>query len=140
MKKRAQAVLALAVLAAGSAATAMAAEPPLQTLPLQQEIWITGTVQRSAGQFLSGNQTTLQLDRRTISPCNGHVMTAVVLDKASPAEPSFLQSRWGQRVALRGRVTCSGSGIRFSPMPEPDDVFTIGLTQKATPERGNELL
>jgi len=52
MKKRAQAVLALAVLAAGSAATAMAAEPPLQTLPLRQEIWITGTVQRSAGQFL----------------------------------------------------------------------------------------
>jgi hypothetical protein len=55
MKKRAQAVLTLAVLAAGSAATAMAAEPPLQTPPLQQEIWITGTVQRSAGQFLSGN-------------------------------------------------------------------------------------
>ena len=96
MKKRAQAVQASAVLAAGSMATLMAAEPPLQTLPSQQEIWITGTVLRSAGQFLSGNQTTLQLDRRTISPCNGHVMTAVVRDKAGPAEPSFLQSRWGQ--------------------------------------------
>jgi hypothetical protein len=84
MKKRAQAVLALTVLAAGSAATAMAAEPPLQKLPLRQEIWITSTVQRSAGQFLSGNQTSLQLDRRAITPCNGHVMTAVVHDKAVP--------------------------------------------------------
>jgi hypothetical protein len=46
MKKRSQALLASAVLAAGSAATAVAAEPPLKTLPSQQDIWITGTIQR----------------------------------------------------------------------------------------------
>jgi hypothetical protein len=117
--------LALAALAAASAGTAMAAEPSLKTLPLQQDIWITGTVQRDAGQSLPANQTTLQLDRPAISPCNGHVVTALVLDKAGPADPSLLLSRRGQRIALRGRVTCSSSGIQFSPMPEPDDVFPI---------------
>jgi hypothetical protein len=65
MKKRLQALLASAVLAAGSAATAVAAEPPLQTLPSQQEIWITGTIQRGNGQYAPGDYTTLRLDRPT---------------------------------------------------------------------------
>lgn len=48
MKQRSQAVLASAILAAGSAAAAAAAaaEPPLKTLPSQQDIWITGTILR----------------------------------------------------------------------------------------------
>jgi hypothetical protein len=44
MKNRSRALLASAILAAGSAATAMAAGPSRKTLPLQQDIWITGTV------------------------------------------------------------------------------------------------
>jgi hypothetical protein len=50
MKNRSQALLALAVPAAASAATAMATEPPLKTLPSQQEIWITGTIERGHGE------------------------------------------------------------------------------------------
>jgi hypothetical protein len=125
MKIRSHALFASATLAAGSAALAIAAEPPLKTLPLQQDIWITGTMQPHAGQLLSGNQTTLRLDFPAISPCDNHVVTAVKLEKAGQAEPLLLLSRRGQRIALRGRVTCSSSGVRFSPMPEPDYVFPI---------------
>jgi len=35
-------------------ATAVAAEPPLKTLPSQQEIWITGTIERGKGQYAPG--------------------------------------------------------------------------------------
>ena len=125
MRNRSHALFASATLAAGSAALAMAAEPPLKILPLQQDIWITGTVQQNAGQFLPGNQTTLRLDFPAMSPCDNYVVTAVMLDKAGPAEPLLLLSRRGQRIALRGRVTCSSSGVRFFPMPEPDYVFPI---------------
>lgn len=48
MKERLTALLALAVLAAGSVAAAVAAEPPLKTPPSQQDIWITGPIQRAA--------------------------------------------------------------------------------------------
>jgi hypothetical protein len=85
MRNRSHALFASATLAAGSAALAMAAEPPLKILPLQQDIWITGTVQQNAGQFLPGNQTTLQLDFPAMSPCDNHVVTAVMLDKAGPS-------------------------------------------------------
>ncbi|MGF7001574.1 hypothetical protein [Paraburkholderia sp. GAS32] len=62
MKERSQALLASAVLAVGSAA-AVAAEPPLKTLPSQQDIWITGTIQRGNGQYAPGEHTSLRLDR-----------------------------------------------------------------------------
>jgi hypothetical protein len=42
----------------------VAAEPPLKTLPSQQEIWITGTIRPGNGQYAPGDYTTLQLDRR----------------------------------------------------------------------------
>jgi len=64
IEKRSQVLLAPVVLAAGSAATAVAAEPPLKTLPSQQEIWITGTIQRGNGQYAPGDYATLRLDRR----------------------------------------------------------------------------
>ncbi|MEZ0606765.1 hypothetical protein ACAX43_32355 [Paraburkholderia sp. IW21] len=54
MKERSSALLASAVLAAGSPA-AVAAEPPLKTLPSQQDIWITGTIQRGSGQYAPGD-------------------------------------------------------------------------------------
>lgn len=49
MKERSHALLASAVLAVGSAAAAVAAEPPLKTLPSQQDIWITGTIRGATG-------------------------------------------------------------------------------------------
>jgi hypothetical protein len=60
MKERSQALLASAVLAASSAAASVAAEPPLKTLPLQQDIWITGTIQRGSGQYAPDDYTILR--------------------------------------------------------------------------------
>ena len=68
MKERSQALLALAVLAAGSAAAAVAAEPPLKTLPLQQDIWITGTIQRGSGPDVPGHHTSLRPTRAVAIP------------------------------------------------------------------------
>jgi hypothetical protein len=123
MKKSSQAMLASAVLAASSAATAVAAEPPLKTLPSQQEIWITGTIERGNGQYAPGDYTTLRLDHPSTSPCNDTVVTDILLEKAGVPDPLLLLPYLGQRVAVRGRVICPDSGIRFSPTP--DVVFPI---------------
>ncbi|MEA3113210.1 MAG: hypothetical protein QOG58_3009 [Caballeronia sp.] len=123
MKKRSQALLASGVLAAGSAAKAVAAEPPLQTLPSQQEIWITGTVERGNGQYAPDDYTTLLLDRPSTSPCNDKVVTTILLGKAGVPDPLLLLPYLGQRVAARGRVICPDTGLRFTPTP--DIVFPI---------------
>jgi hypothetical protein len=118
MKKRSQALLASAIVAAGSAVTAVAAELPLKTLPSQQEIWITGTVERGNGQYAPGDYTSLRLDRPSTSPCNDKVVTSILLGKAGEPAPSLLPQYLGQRVAVRGRVTCPDTGIRFTPTPD----------------------
>jgi hypothetical protein len=123
MKERSQALLASAVLAAGSAAAAVAAEPPLKTLPSQQDIWITGTIQRGSGQYAPGVYTSLRLDRPSSSPCNDTVVTDIVLGKAGVPDRLLLLPYLGQRVAVKGRVTCPDSGIRLTPTP--DFVFPI---------------
>lgn len=123
MKKCSQALLASAVLAAGSATTVVAAESPLKTLPSQQEIWITGTIQRGNGQYAPGDYTSLRLDRPSTSPCNDRVVTDILLGKAALPDPLLLLPYLGQRVAIRGRVICPDSGIRFTPTP--DFVFPI---------------
>jgi hypothetical protein len=106
MKNRSQALLALAALAAASAATAMATEPPLKTLPSQQETWITGTIERGNGEYAPGDDTTLRLDRPSASPCNNKTVTNILLGKAGVPEPLLLLPYLGQRVAVRGRVIC----------------------------------
>ncbi|SOE98023.1 hypothetical protein SAMN05446635_5978 [Burkholderia sp. OK233] len=123
MKKRSQVLLAAAVLAAGSAAAAVAAEPPLKTLPSQQDIWITGTIQRGNGQYAPGDYTSLRLDRPSTSPCNDKVVTDILLGKEGAADPTLLLPYLGQRVAVRGRVICPDTGIRFAPTP--DFVFPV---------------
>lgn len=119
MKQRSQALLALAILAASPAA----AEPPLKTLPSQQDIWITGTIQRGHGQSAPGDYTALRLDRPSTSLCNDKVVTDIVLGMAGVPEPLLLLPYLGQRVAVRGRVICPGSDTRFTPTP--DFVFPI---------------
>jgi hypothetical protein len=123
MKERSQAVPASAALAAGLVATVVAAEPPLKTLLSQQDIWITGTIQRGNGQYAPGDYTSLRLDRASTSPCNDEAVTDIVLWKAGVPDPLLLLSYLGQRVAVRGRVICPDSGIRFTPTP--DFVFPI---------------
>ena len=124
MNKRSHALLAWAIVIAGMLpVTALSAVPPLQMLPLQQDIWITGTIQRGNGQFAPGDYTSLQLDRPSTSPCNHKVVTDIVLGKADAADPMLLLPYLGQRVAVRGRVVCPDSGVRFTPTP--DFVFPI---------------
>jgi len=123
MKERSQALLASAVLAASSAAAGVAAEPPLKTLPLQQDIWITGTIQRGNGQYAPGDYTSLRLDRPSTSPCNDKVVTDIVLGKAGVTDRLLLLPYLGQRVAVKGRVICPDSGIQLTPTP--DFVFPI---------------
>jgi len=117
MKQRSKALLASAILAASPAAAA-AAEPPLKTLPSQQDIWITGTIQRGHGQYAPGDYTTLRLDRPSTSPCNDKVVTDIVLGMAGVPEPLLLLPHLGQRVAVRGRVICPGTDTRFTPTPD----------------------
>lgn len=123
MKKSSQALLASAILAVGSAATAVATEPPLKILPLQQDIWITGTIERGNGQYAPGDYTTLRLDRPSASPCDEKVVSDILIGKAGLPDPLLMLPYLGQRVAVRGRVICPDSGIRF--MPTPDVVFPI---------------
>src|SRR3978361_2096989 len=107
MKHRSQALLALAVPAVASAASAMATEPPLKTLPSQQEIWITGTIERGNGEYAPGDYATLRLDRPSASPCNNRAVTNILLGKAGGVpDPLLLLPYLGQRVAVRGRVVC----------------------------------
>jgi hypothetical protein len=124
MKNLSGARLAAAVLIAGSCpAMAVPAGPPLKTLPLQQEIWIGGTIQQGNGQYAPGDYTTLLLDRPAASPCNDKVVTDILLGKAGATDPKLLLPYLGQHVAVRGRVICPDSGIRFTPTP--DFVFPV---------------
>jgi hypothetical protein len=95
MKNRSQALLALAVLAAASAASAMATEPPLKTLPSQQEIWITGTIERSNGEYAPGDYTTLRLDRPSVSPCNNKAVTNIFSERLAYRSLCFCCLIWG---------------------------------------------
>lgn len=124
MKNRSNASLAAAVLVAGSLPViVLAAAKRLRTLPAQQDIWITGTIQRGNGQYAPGDYTTILLDRPSMSPCDDKVVTDVLLGKSGAADPLLLVPYLGQRVAVRGRVICPDSGIRFTPTP--DYVFPI---------------
>ena len=117
MKNRSHALVASALLAVGLAALAVAAEPPLKTLPSHQEIWITGTIERGNGLYAPGDYTTLRLDRPSTSPCDDKVVSDILLDKAGGPDPLLMLPYLGQRVAVRGRVICPNSGIRFTPTP-----------------------
>jgi hypothetical protein len=124
MKHRSQALLALAVPAVASAASAMATEPPRKTLPSQQEIWITGTIERGNGEYAPGDYATLRFDRPSASPCNNKAATNILPGKAGGVpDPLLLLPYLGQRVAVRGRVVCPDTGIRSTPAP--DVVFPI---------------
>jgi len=82
----------------------VAAEPPLKTLPSQQDIWITGTIQRRNGQYVPGDYTSLRLDRPSTSPCNDKVVTDIVLGKAGvqdPLPPAALSGAAGRSQGAR---------------------------------------
>ncbi|TCK88609.1 hypothetical protein [Paraburkholderia sp. BL9I2N2] len=124
MKNMSGARLAAAVLIAGSCpAMAVPAGPSLKTLPLQQDIWIGGTIQQGNGQYAPGDYTTLLLDRPAASPCDDKVVTDILLGNFGATDPKLLRTYLGQHVAVRGRVICPDSGIRFTPTP--DFVFPV---------------
>jgi hypothetical protein len=50
-------------------------------------------------------------------------VTDILLGQAGVPDPLLLLPYLGQRVAVRGRVICPDSGIRFTPTP--DSVFPI---------------
>ncbi|KWO81522.1 hypothetical protein [Burkholderia ubonensis] len=124
MKVRLRGRLAAAALAAGAFPAAVVAVAPLpRALPAQQDIWISGTIQRGSGQFAPGDYTTIRLDRPAASPCSDKVVTDILLGQAGTAEHLLLLPYLNQRVAVRGRITCPDSGIQFAPTP--DFVFPI---------------
>ncbi|KVU46129.1 hypothetical protein WK68_05690 [Burkholderia ubonensis] len=124
MKVRSRGRLAAAALAAGAFPAAVVAVAPLpRALPAQQDIWISGTIQRGSGQFAPGDYTTIRLDRPVASPCSDKVVTDILLGQAGTAEHLLLLPYLNQRVAVRGRITCPDSGIQFAPTP--DFVFPI---------------
>jgi hypothetical protein len=102
---------------------AMPASAPVRTLPLQDDIWITGTIQRGSGQYASGDYTTILLDRPASSPCSDKVVTDIRLGSGGTPGPAPLLPYLDQRVAVKGRVSCPRSGIQFSP--QPDVVFPV---------------
>lgn len=102
------------------------AEPtsaPVRTLPLQDDIWITGTIQRGSGQYAPGDYTTILLDRPVTSPCSDKVVTDILLGIGGNPAPTLLLPYLDQRVAVKGRVSCPRSGTQFSP--QPDVVFPV---------------
>ena len=114
---------ALATIASSGSQGALATSQPLRTLPMERDIWLTGTIQRGNGTLAQGDHTTIMLDRTSTSPCDDRVVTSILLgDRGTPA-PTLLLPYLNQRVAVRGRVICPGSGIQFAP--QPDDVFPI---------------
>ncbi|MEM5421077.1 hypothetical protein VSR73_08355 [Paraburkholderia ferrariae] len=116
--------LVLAIVIAGLwSENAMSASPPLPTLPLQHDIWITGTVQRGSGEYAPGDYTTIMLDRPSTSPCNHKVVSDILLGEGGEPSPTLLLPYLKQRVAVRGRVSCPDSGIEFTP--QPDVVFPV---------------
>ena len=102
---------------------AMPASAPVRTLPLQDDIWITGTVQRGSDQYAPGDYTTILLDRPATSPCSDKVVTDIPLGIGGTLGPTLLLPYLDQRVAVKGRVSCPSSGIQFSP--QPDVVFPV---------------
>ncbi|MFC0403004.1 hypothetical protein [Paraburkholderia rhizosphaerae] len=122
--KRRHVLLAAAVLIASSwSEDALSASSPLHTLPLQGDIWITGTIQRGSGKYAPGDYTTILLDRPSASPCNDKVVTDILLGEGGTPSPTLLLPYLNRRVPVRGRVICPNSGIQFSP--RPDVVFPV---------------
>lgn len=101
----------------------MSASAPLPTLPLQHDIWITGTVQRGSGEYAPGDYTTIMLDRPSTSPCNDKVVSDILLGEGGRPAPTLLLPYLNQRVTVKGRVTCPDTGIQFTP--QPDVVFPV---------------
>lgn len=122
-KRRLSVLVPVIVIAGLWSENAMSASPPLPTLPLQHDIWITGTVQRGSGEYAPGEYTTITLDRPSTSPCNDTVVSDILLGQGGEPAPTLLLPYVNQRVAVRGRVTCPNSGIQF--MPQPDVVFPV---------------
>ena len=124
MNRRSFAVLAaLATIASSGFEGASAASQPLLTLPLDRDIWLTGTIQRGNGTLAQGDYTAITLDRTSTSPCDDRVVTNILLGERGTPAPTLLLPYLNQRVAVRGRVICPGSGIQFAP--QPDDVFPV---------------
>ena len=94
------------------------AGPPLKTLPLQQDIWIEGTIQQGNGQSAPGDNRPLLLNHPAASPCNDKVVTDILPGKAGATNTKLQPPYLGQHVAVRGRLICPDSGIRFTPTPE----------------------
>ncbi|WP_180736529.1 hypothetical protein [Paraburkholderia sp. PGU19] len=123
MKKRLPVLAMAALISSAWPEGTMPASPPSRTLPLQGDIWITGTIQRGSGQYAPGDYTTILLDRPSTSPCNDKVVTDILLGQGGTPAPTLLLPYLNQRVAVRGRVICPDSGIQFSP--QPDVVFPV---------------
>ena len=123
MKKQLWALLAAAVIVSSWSKETVSASPQLQTLPLERDIWITGTIQRGSGKFALGDYTTIRLDRPSTSPCNDQIVTDLLLGEGESAEPALLLPYLNQLVAVRGRVNCPETGVQFAP--QPDVVFPI---------------
>lgn len=123
MKTRLSVLVMAALLAGCWPESAIPASLPLRTLPLQGDIWITGTIQRGSGQYAPGDYTTILLDRPSTSPCNDKAVTDILLGDGGKPAPTLLLPYLNQRVAVRGRVVCPDTGIQFSP--QPDVVFPV---------------
>ena len=124
MNRRSFAVLAaLATIASSGFEGASAASQPLLTLPLDRDIWVTGTIQRGNGTLAQGDYTAITLDRTSTSPCDDRAVTNILLGERGTPAPTLLLPYLNERVAVRGRVICPGSGIQFAP--QPDDVFPV---------------
>ncbi len=123
MKRRLCVLVPAAVIAGLWSENAMSASPPLPTLPLQYDIWITGTIQRGSGKYAPGDYTTIMLDRPSTSPCNDKEVSDILLGEGGAPAPTLLLPYLNERVAVRGRVICPGSGIQFTP--QPDVVFPV---------------
>ena len=124
MKKRSNALLAAAALAAVVfPADVRAAAHPLRRLPIQQDIWIAGTIQKGNGKYAAGDYTIILLDRPAASPCNDRVVTDILLGNGGAPDPTILSPYLNQRVTVKGRVMCPETGIQFTPVP--DFVFPL---------------
>jgi hypothetical protein len=124
MKNRSHVLLVVAALSAGVLpAAGVPATAPLHVLPVQHDIWLSGTLHRNDGKRTGADSTTIRLDRPAASPCSDSVVTDILVGDATAKDPVFLLPYVNQRVAVKGRVICPASGIRFAP--EPDFVFPI---------------
>ncbi|MGF6962584.1 hypothetical protein [Paraburkholderia youngii] len=123
MKRRLCVLVPAAMISGLWSGNVVSASPPLPTLPVQHDIWITGTVQRGGGKYELGDYPTIVLDRPSTSPCNNKVLSDIRVGEESETAPSLLLPYLNQRVAVRGRVSCPDSGIQFTP--QPDVVFPV---------------